>query len=314
MTDINLEQAKTSDDVDSMASMREKHRRTRVVWQGHPNDPTLEDRPEEIDELPEGKDIKPPEEKVEVAPTETRPSAPPLEHEGRKFKYSNQEEAERAQEEAAKRMHEATTELAELKKRLEEMEKAKEAIPRPEPSENMETQVASTWKEIDGLDPYEDGYEGKRAKLFAKLLNLPPVIDDSYIDRKVEEKLDRERQIARQKADEDAQAAASRQAAIQMAKEAGLNMDDSNVSRLFWNALSGAPYHERVTLNEQVDFMVKEVKDFYSNLAKEMGKTTPPQNILERGGNTPIKETKQEEEKPLTISEMKEKWRERWRL
>jgi len=324
MPEIDLEQAKTSDDPGSMAAMRDKQRQSRVVLQGHPNDPTLENPPEEVDEVPEGKEAKPPEEEVKTPVVKEDLPTQPIEHEGKKYKYSSQDEAERAYIEAERKMHEATTKAAEYEKRLQEFEKA-QTQPKEEvaqkTSEELEAQIAGTWKDIDGLDPYEDGYEGKRAKLFAKLLTLQektptqPQFDDSYIERKVEEKLQRERQTAEQRAAEDAQVNASRQAAIQMAKEAGLNMNDSNVSRLFWNALADAPYHENVTLKEQVDFMTNEVKKFYTNLAKERGEAAPQQAILERGGRTPIRETKQEEsDKPQSLSAMMDSWREKRRI
>ena len=53
----------------------------------------------------------------------------------------------------------------------------------------------------------------------------------------------------------------TRAAAINMAKEAGLDMaDDSHDSLLFWKSLGTAPMHEGVTLKEQVDYMVSQVK------------------------------------------------------
>jgi len=320
MTDIDIEQARSAEEPGTLGSLREKHRQARQVLTGHPNDPALATPDETPDELPQGKDVKPPpDEKVEP-PSKEEPEAPAIaQPEGKKYKYANQEEAERAQEEAARKMHEATQEAADLKKKLEEMEKTpqqpKEEPPPQKPSEEIEAEVAKTWEEIDNLDPYDDEYYSKRAKLFTRLLNLPasqsatPGTDTEAVRQAAREEFARIQAEEQKKQEEKAQEQASRSTAVAWAKEAGLNMDDEAVDRLFWDALNRAPYHEGVTLKEQVDFMVSEVKRLNADRAREKGAATPDQQVLERGSSTPVQETPTEDEKPRKLSEIKDKWR-----
>ena len=70
-----------------------------------------------------------------------------------------------------------------------------------------------------------------------------------------------------------------------MAKEAGLDMaDESYDSLLFWKSLESAPMHEGVTLKEQVDYMVSQVKAKKGKVAAARSETSPESEILERGG------------------------------
>lgn len=321
MAEIDLEQAKSSEEPGTLAAMREKHRQSRQVLTGHPNDPALTEKPEETeDELPQGKDVQPPpEEKVEATPEPAPTPAPAPEQppaiaqpEAKKFKYASQEEAERAQEEAARKMHEATAELAELKKRMGEAPPPPQESPRPASPEEIENKVAKTWEEIDNLDPYDDDYYSKRAKLFTNLLNLgatTPGTDPEVARQAAREEWARIQAEEQAKKETQAQEQASRNAAVEIAKQAGLNMQDEAVNRLFWDALNRAPYYEGVTLQQQVEFMVSEVKRLNVAAAREKGASAPEPAVLERGSRTPVTEPDTEEGKPRKLSDIKEKWR-----
>ena len=309
MSDIDLEQAKTAEEPGTLASLREKHRQSRQVLTGHPNDPALTEPPE----TPETPPTEPPTETKVEPPKEEAPAI--TQPEVVKTKFASQEEAERAHSEAERKMHEATTEAAELKKKLEELEKAPPEVTAPSPkTEEIEVEVAKTWEEIDNLDPYDDDYNSNRAKLFTKLLNLrgdtaTPATDESA-RQAARDEYERIRAEEDQRRQQETQEQASRDAAVQIARESGLNMDDKVTERLFWDALTRAPYHEGVTLQEQTNFMVSEVKELIKDKAMEKGAATPESTVLERGSATPVRETASEEESaPRTLGDIKDKWR-----
>ena len=230
-------------------------------------------------------------------------------------KYKSLEEAEKATKEAERKMHTATTRAAELERENEELRTkqtqppAQEAPPAPT-SEEMETQVAAVLNEIDNLDPYADDYATQRAKLWTKVANLrggSPIPDESKVTEIVRRTLDEENQN-RQARDGEAN---SRSAAIKMAKEAGLDMaDDSHDSLLFWKSLETAPMHEGVTLKEQVDYMVSQVKAKKGKVAAARSETAPESEILERGG-TPRPRAGDGDHKPRTMGSIRERLREK---
>ena len=232
-----------------------------------------------------------------------------------KPKYKSAEEAEKAAKEAERKMHEATTRAAELERENEELRTkqtqppAQETPPAPT-SEEMETQVAEVLNEIDNLDPYAEDYATQRAKLWTKVANLrggSPIPDESKVTEIVRRTLDEENQT-RQARDSEAN---SRSAAINMAKEAGLDMaDDSHDSLLFWKSLETAPMHEGVTLKEQVDYMVSQVKAKKGKVAAARSETAPESEILERGG-TPRPRAADGDHKPRTMGSIRERLREK---
>jgi hypothetical protein len=319
---VNIEDAKTSEDEGSLASIRERVKQERV-FSGHPADlagPIGGDEEEE----PEGKNVQPPESETptpEGGGTEGGIPEKKGEEDGSEFKlkYKSQEEAERAQREAERKMHEATTRAADLERENAELRSkktqppAQETPPAPTPEE-LETHIAEVLNEIDNLDPYADDYQAQRAKLWTKVATLrggTPVPDESKVTEIVRRTLDEDRQT-RQAQDEEAR---SRQAAVRMAKEAGLNMDDpdSHDALLFWKALDGAPMGEGVTLKQQVDFMISRVKAKKGQAAAMRSETAPETEILGRGG-TPPPAKSGEDFKPRTLNSIRESLREKRRI
>ncbi len=312
---VDIEGAHTSEDEGSLASIRERIKQQRV-FSGHPSDlagPIGGDEEEE----PQGKHVQPPAEDTGGGSLEDEDGKdgeapkPP--------KYKSLEEAEKATTEATRKMHTATTRAAELERENEELRNkqaqppaqppAQEAPPAPT-SQEMETQVAAVLTEIDNLDPYADDYSTQRAKLWTKVANLrggSSIPDESKVTEIVRRTLDEENQN-RQARDGEAN---SRSAAINMAKEAGLDMaDDSHDSLLFWKSLGTAPMHEGVTLKEQVDYMVSQVKAKKGKVAAARSETAPESEILERGG-TPRPRTGDGDHKPRTMGSIRERLREK---
>jgi hypothetical protein len=320
---VNIEDAKTSEDEGSLASIRERVKQERV-FSGHPADlagPIGDDEEEE----PEGKHVQPPESETPTpeggGPEDGIPDKKGEEGPGSEFKpkYKNQEEAERAQREAERKMHEATTRAADLERENAELRSkqtqppTQETPPAPTPEE-LETQVSEVLNEIDNLDPYADDYQAQRAKLWTKVATLrggTPVPDESKVTEIVRRTLDEDRQ-ARRAQDEETR---SRQAAVKMAKEAGLNMDDpdSHDALLFWKALDEAPMGEGVTLRRQVDFMISRVKAKKGQAAAARSETAPETEILGRGG-TPPPAKSGEDFKPRTLNSIRESLREKRRI
>jgi hypothetical protein len=309
MSDLDMEKAKTADEPGTLASIREKHRQSRV-FSGHPAELAGPIGGGD-DELPEGRFVKPLEgEEPEGEPGPAKlPAKPPTEP-----KYKSIEEATKAQTEAERKMHEATTRTAELEKELAELKAKPPAAPAPTPEEIV-AKVAEIMDEIDNLDPYADDYKQQRAQKMAEVATLRSTggMDESTVAETVKRILDEERQADQAKRQQEAAEKASRDAAVTMAKEAGLKMDDPIVSRLFWDALSRAPYHEGVTLKEQVDYMVSEAREVVGKMAAEKGAASPEPAILERGSSAPIREPAKEEP-PRTMGDIKEQWRERRRI
>lgn len=311
---INIEGAKTSEDEGSLASIRERLKQQRV-FSGHPADlagPIGGDEEEE----PEGRHVQPPagEEPPGGAPEEKKDGEEGV-PEGWDFKpkYKDHREAEIGTREAERKMHEATTRAAELEREVEELKKkppeppaTPAEPPAPAPTaEEIEKQVGEVLNEIDNLDPYADDYQAQRAKLWAKVATLreTPTIDEAKITEIVKRTVGQH-----QGQGEDEAQSRSIQQATRMAQEAGLDMSDkSHDSFLFWDALSRAPKPEdNATLQEQVDFMISEVK---TKRAKEKSATAPETEILGRGGTPPPAKT--EDYKPRTLGSIRDKWRER---
>jgi hypothetical protein len=298
---VNIEDAKTSEDEGSLASIRERVKQERV-FSGHPADlagPIGDDEEEE----PEGKHVQPPE-----SETPTPEGGGP--EDGIPDKKG---------EEGERKMHEATTRAADLERENAELRSkqtqppTQETPPAPTPEE-LETQVSEVLNEIDNLDPYADDYQAQRAKLWTKVATLrggTPVPDESKVTEIVRRTLDEDRQ-ARRAQDEETR---SRQAAVKMAKEAGLNMDDpdSHDALLFWKALDEAPMGEGVTLRRQVDFMISRVKAKKGQAAAARSETAPETEILGRGG-TPPPAKSGEDFKPRTLNSIRESLREKRRI
>ena len=311
---VDIEGAHTSEEEGTLASIRERIKQQRV-FSGHPAElagPIGGD--EEGD--PEGKHVQPPaddngggnlEEKQGGEEEEAKP----------KPKYKSVEEAEKAQKEAERKMHEATTRAAELERENVEL-RTKQAPPPaqapPAPtSEEMEGKVAEVLNEIDNLDPYAEDYAAQRAKLWTRVATLrgeSSIPDESKVTEIVRRTLDEENQ---QRQGRDAESR-SRSAAIDMAKEAGLDMaDESYDSLLFWKALETAPMHEGVTLKEQVNHMVSQVKAKKGKVAAVRSETAPESEILGRGG-TPPRATGDGDNKSRTMGSIKERLRESRRI
>lgn len=308
---VDIEGAHTSEDEGSLASIRERIKQSRV-FSGHPAElagPIGGDEEEE----PEGKHVQP--------PADEPVGGGSLEEEGGKGgeatkppKYKSAEAAEKAAKEAERKMHEATTRAAELERENEELrtkqaQPAQETPQAPTPEE-MEGKVAEVLNEIDNLDPYAEDYATQRAKLWTQVATLrgeSSTPDESKVTEIVRRTLDEENR-QRQSKDADAN---SRSAATQMAKEAGLDMaDESYDSLLFWKALESAPMHEGVTLKEQVDHMVSQVKAKKGKVAAARSETAPESEILERGG-TPRPRTGDGDHKPRTMGSIRERLREK---
>jgi len=308
---VDVENAKTSEDEGSLASKRERYRQQRV-FSGHPAElagPLGESQEEE----PQGRHVQPPEEEKPEGGIPEGPKGG--EEDGFKPKYKSQEEAEKAQREAERKMHEATTRAAELERENEELRNKQTETPPPQtaPSpEEIEAQVAEVLGEIDNLDPYAEDYQTQRAKLWAKVATLrggSAAPDETVVTQTVKKVLDEERRTEKERREKEDGEAASRRTAIKMAQEAGLDMGDkSHDSLLFWDALKRAPMHDGVTLEEQVNFMISEVKAEKGKRAA--ARPGPEQTTLERGARTP-KEAPSEEAKPRRLTDIKERWREK---
>jgi hypothetical protein len=309
---VDIEGAHTSEDEGSLASIRERIKQQRV-FTGHPAElagPIGGDEEEE----PQGKHVQPPAEDTGDGSLETE--KPKGEEEKPKPpKYKSAEEAEKAAKEAERRMHEATTRAAELERENEELRTKQTQPPTQETpsaptSEEMETQVAAVLNEIDNLDPYAEDYAAQRAKLWTKVANLrgeSSIPDESKVTEIVRRTLEEENNTRKARDSE----AHSRSAAIQMAKEAGLDMtDDSHDSLLFWKSLESAPMHEGVTLKEQVDHMVSQVKAKKGKVAAARSENAPESEILERGG-TPRPRAADGDHKPRTMGSIRERLREK---
>jgi hypothetical protein len=317
---VELEEAKTSEDEGSLASIRERHRQQRV-FSGHPAElagPIGSDEEEE----PQGKHVQPP-------PGESPGDSPGEEggipeqpkeggEEGFKPKYKSQEEAEKAHREAERKMHEATTRAAELERENEELRSKQPPPAPPVPSpEEIEAQVAEVLGEIDSLDPYADDYATQRARLWSKVATLQgrSAPDETTVTQTVKKVLDEERRVENERRQKEDEQKTSRQAAIKMAREAGLDMGEkTHDSFLFWDALNRAPMHEGVTLEEQVSFMISEAKAEKARRAAARSETAPEQTTLERGAKTPRQPPSSEEGKPRRLNDIREKWREERRL
>jgi len=320
---VELEEAKTSEDEGSLASIRERHRQQRV-FSGHPAELAGPIGGSDEEEEPQGRQVQPPPgESPGEGPGEEGgiPEGPKQggEEEGFKPKYKSQEEAEKAQREAERKMHEATTRAAELERENEDLrtKQAPPAPPAPLPEE-IEAQVAEVLGEIDNLDPYAEDYAAQRAKLWAKVATLQgssSAPDETTVTQTVKKVLDEERRVENERRQKEDGQKASRQTAIKMAKEAGLDMGEkSHDSFLFWDALNRAPMHEDVTLEEQVNFMVSEAKAEKARRAAARSETAPEQTTLERGAKPPRQAPSSEEGKPRRLNDIKEKWREERRL
>jgi hypothetical protein len=310
---VDMENAKTSEDEGSLASKRERYRQQRV-FSGHPAE-LAGPLGESTEEEPQGRHVQPPEEERGEGGI---PEGPKGGEDGFKPKYKSQEEAEKAQREAERKMHEATTRAADLERENEELRKKQAEIPpetppaQPSPEE-IETQVAEVLGEIDNLDPYAEDYQTQRAKLWAKVATLrggSAAPDEAVVTQTVKKVLDEERRTEKERREKEDGEAASRRAAIKMAQEAGLDMGDkSHDSFLFWDALKRAPMHDGVTLEEQVNFMVSEVKAEKGKRAA--ARPGPEQTTLERGARTPKEAPASEEAKPRRLTDIKERWREK---
>lgn len=318
---VELEEAKTSEDEGSLASIRERHRQQRV-FSGHPAELAGPIGGSDEEEEPQGKHVQPPpgESPGEGPGEEGGIPEQPKEggEEGFRPKYKSQEEAEKAQREAERKMHEATTRAAELERENEELrtKQAPPAPPAPLPEE-IEAQVAEVLGEIDNLDPYADDYAAQRAKLWSKVATLQggSAPDETTVTQTVKKVLDEERRVENERRQKEDAQKTSRQAAIKMAKEAGLDMGEkSHDSFLFWDALNRAPMHEDVTLEEQVNFMVSEAKAEKARRAAERSETAPEQTTLERGAKPPRQAPSSQEGKPRRLNDIKERWREERRL
>lgn len=266
VTDLEIppEGTRTPEEGDSLLGMLARRRHPEHFEEGTPVTPEGEEKSPE-----------PPEVKAEDLPEAQKEKEAAPEPPEFKPKYKSHEEAERAYDEAERKMHEATTQAArdregqerltreaeELRRQLAEKEAAKPPAKTPEELEaEEEARIAQALDEIDQIETNDrQEYLKLAAKAWRKAgfggMGQPTAPDAKTLDEMIDHRL-----AERQRQDEEN--LAIRTQAIEMAGQAGLNMEvGSEDFKLFWDQAKALPPEVRAKpLQEQVDWAAEEAK------------------------------------------------------
>jgi hypothetical protein len=238
------------------------------------------------DSNPDKDAAAPPDEDVKIATPDASPDAlesPDIADaadqtdQPKKYKYASWDAAEVGAKEAqswgTKKAQEAADlrrETERLRTEIEEKRRSELEAQRPKvvTKEEQAAELKKALDAIDILDPESPEYTAQRAQLLADAMMIPnmPYVDEFTIEEKVRSEMEK---IQKAQSFETSQAKLVAEAES-LAAAAGLTMKrGGNDYTLFWDALNRAPMGEGVTLEQQVESMIKEVQKVKSGYREE---------------------------------------------